>query len=83
MEQRTPLSKRTPIEQLAYRVVKELQDKCIAEHRGPVCVSMHEITLKVTSEIKTALNGFIKDRTMTWSQNMNGIPLFTIKNELE
>lgn len=70
----------TPFEQITYDIVKELQDKCVAEHRAPVCVSMHEISKALADRAKTALNSFITDGTMTWHQNINGIPMFTIQN---
>lgn len=77
------LAERTAIEQYAYAIVKELQEKCIAEHRAPVCVSLHDITRRVNEDIKAALNGFIADKTMVWFKNVNGIPLFKIENELK
>ncbi len=70
----------TPIQQIAYETVKTLQEKCIAEHRAPVCVSMNDILRSINEQIKTSLNGFISDGTMTWHKNINGIPMFTIKN---
>lgn len=69
----------TPFNQITYNIVKELQDKCIAEHRVPVCVSIHEITKVFRERAKTALNDFIADGTMIWHQNVNGVPMFTIK----
>jgi len=73
----------TPIQQFTYDVVKELQAKCEAEHRAPVCVSMHEITHAINEQVKTALNGFITDGTMSWSKNVNGIPLFKIQKPID
>lgn len=73
----------TPISQITYDVVKELQAKCVAEHRAPVCVSMHEITRAISEQVKTALNGFIANGTMSWTQNVNGIPLFKIEKPID
>ena len=69
----------TDFEQIIYNIVKELQDKCVAEHRAPVCVSMHEINKALMEHAKIALNGFVTDGTMTWHQNVNKIPMFTIQ----
>lgn len=81
--ERKSLNERTPIEQYAYAIVKELQAKCVAEHRAPVCVTLHEINKRATEDIKNALNGFIADKTMVWYKNVNGIPMFRIENELD
>lgn len=70
----------TPFEQITYDIVKELQDKCVAENRAPICVSMHEISKALTDRAKATLNSFITDGTMTWHQNVNGIPIFKIQN---
>lgn len=70
----------TPIQQLTYDVVKRLQAKCEEEHRAPVCVNLLDIQREVNEMVKTALNGFIADRTMSWFKNLNGIPQFKIEN---
>lgn len=80
--ERKPLNERTSVEQYAYAIVKELQEKCVSEHRAPACVSLHEITKRINEDIKTALNGFIADKTMVWYKNVNGIPMFKIEDEL-
>lgn len=73
----------TPIQQIAYEAVKTLQEKCIAEHRAPVCASMNDIQRSISDQIKTALNGFITDGTMTWHKNVNGIPMFKIEKPID
>ena len=73
----------TPIQQVAYETVKTLQEKCIAEHRAPVCVSMNDIQRSISDQIKTVLNGFIADGTMIWHKNVNGIPMFKIEKPID
>ena len=73
----------TSISQITYNVVKELQAKCEAEHRAPVCVTMHEINRAISEQVKTALNGFITDGTMSWTKNVNGIPMFKIEKPID
>lgn len=70
----------TPLEQITYDIVKELQDKCEAEHRYPVCVSIHEITTVLNERTRAALNSFISNGTMAWHRNVNKIPMFKITN---
>lgn len=63
-----------------YNVVKELQDKCVAEGRVPVSVSLNDIMERINVDIKQTLNGFVKNGKMAWYPNLNKIPMFTIKD---
>lgn len=63
-----------------FEIVRKLQDECIANHRAPVAVSLHEITRSVNEDVRAALNQFVKDGKMTWYNNVNKIPQFTIKD---
>ncbi len=69
-----------PIDELTYNIVKELQEKRIAEHREPINVSLHDILRAFNEKVKQSLNGFIENGTMSWHSNLNGIPMFKIKN---
>lgn len=68
----------TPIEQITFEIVKQLQDECVASHRAPVNVSIHEIQKEIMKRVKTALNTFVKNGNLEWHNNVNGIAMFTI-----
>lgn len=73
----------TPIEEITYIAVKEIQDKCIAEHRAPVNASLHAIQRDVMEKVKSALNSFVQNGTMEWHNNVNGVPMFTIVKPIQ
>ncbi len=54
-----------PIDELTYNIVKELQEKRIAEHREPINVSLHDILRAFNEKVKQSLNGFIENGTMS------------------
>lgn len=70
----------TPLQEITYNIVKELQEKRVAEHREPVNVSMLDIQRAMNEMVKTALNGLVEDGTLSWFSNLNGIPMFKIQN---
>lgn len=73
----------TPIQEIAYNIVKDLQDKRVAEHREPVNVSMLDIQRAMNELVKTALNSLVENGTMTWFNSLNGIPMFKIQNPIK
>lgn len=70
------------IDEVTYNIVKDLQNKRVAEHKEPVNISMLDIQQAINEKVKTSLNGFIENGTMTWYKNLNGIPMFKIKNPI-
>ena len=68
----------TPLQEITYNIVKELQEKRAAEHREPVNVSMLDIQRAMNEHVKSALNGLVENGTKTWFSSLNGIPLFKI-----
>lgn len=72
-----------PIDEIIYNIVKELQDKRATEHREPVNVSMLDIQGAMNKIVKTSLNGFVENGTMSWFGNLNGIPMFKIKKPIK
>lgn len=73
----------TPLQEITYNIVKELQEKRAAEHREPVNVSMLDIQRAMNELVKTALNGMVEDGTMSWFSSLNGIPLFKIQKPIK
>lgn len=72
-----------PIRKFAYDAVKALQAKCEAEHRAPVCASINDIISYVEELVKAELNGLVKDGTLSWYRNVNGMMLFRIENPID
>ena len=70
----------SPFDEYVFAIVRELQDECVAKHRAPVSVSLHDITHRINEDVRKTLNQFIKDGKMTWYNNLNKIPHFTIKD---
>ncbi len=70
------------IDEVTYNIVKDLQNKRVAEHKEPVNISMLDIQRAINEKVKTSLNGFIENGTMTWYKNLNGIPMFKIKKPI-
>lgn len=73
----------TPLQEITYNIVKELQEKRVAEHREPVNVSMLDIQRAMNEMVKTALNGLVEDGTLSWFSSLNGIPMFKIQNPIK
>ncbi|MBD5357409.1 MAG: hypothetical protein HDR88_10465 [Bacteroides sp.] len=73
----------TPIQEATYNIVKELQDKRMAEHREPVNVSLLDIQRAMNELVKLALNGLVENGTMTWFNSLNGIPMFKIQKPIQ
>lgn len=72
-----------PIDKITYCIVNDLQQKRIAENHVPENVSLHDILRVINEQVKKSLNGFIERGTMSWYSNLNGIPMFKIKNPIE
>lgn len=70
----------TPIQQITYDIVRNLQQQKNDAHRFPAVASLLDIQKAVNGEVKKALNGFIEDKTMVWFKNVNGIPMFQIQS---
>lgn len=73
----------TPLQEITYDIVKELQDKRASEHREPVNVSMLDIQRSMNGLIKTALNGLVEDGTLSWFYSVNGVPMFKIQKTIK
>ena len=73
----------TPIQEATYNIVKELQDKRMAEHREPVNVSLLDIQRAMNELMRAALNGLVKNGTLTWFNSLNGIPMFKIQKPIQ
>lgn len=55
----------SPFDEYVFTIVRELQDECVAKHRAPVSVSLHDITHRINEDVRKTLNQFIKDGKMT------------------
>lgn len=66
------------IDEITYNIVKELQEKRMADHREPVNVSLNDILRALNEQVKTSLNGFVENGAMSWYSNLNKIPMFKI-----
>lgn len=51
----------SPFDEYVFTIVRELQDECVAKHRAPVSVSLHDITHRINEDVRKTLNQFIKD----------------------
>lgn len=73
----------TRIQETTYNIVKELQDKRMAEHREPVNVSLLDIQRAMNELVKSALNSLVENGTMTWFNSLNRIPMFKIQKPIK
>lgn len=70
----------SPLDEYVFKIVREMQDEISASHHVPISVSLQYITTKVNEEVRNALRQFVKEGKMTWYNNVNKIPHFTIKD---
>lgn len=71
----------TPMQQIAYDTICEIQDIKREAGRSPNLAFMSEITNSVMIELKAALNDLSQQEVIEWSKTVNGMPMFGIKQE--
>ncbi len=70
----------TPLEQIVLDTIEEIQS--IKRDRGvaPRFATMLEVSNSFNVDLKEAINSLIRKDRLEWHENINGVPLFGIKN---
>lgn len=71
----------TPFEEKIMEAVAEIVDVKRSTKRFPASASITEIMNSLKVEVKEALNGLYRQGKITWYENVNGIKMFSIKEE--
>lgn len=69
----------TPIQQIAYDAIKEIQEVKRSAGTYPDRASIVEISNSITIELKEAINQLARAGLLEWHKNVNDIPMFGVK----
>lgn len=69
----------TPIEQMALEIIDEIQSMKHHGGKAPDYATLIEIENSFRVELKEAINSLVRKGRVEWNKNVNGIPLFGIK----
>lgn len=69
----------TPIQQIAYDAVAEIQDMKRDGGKAPDYATINEVVNYMREELLEALRGLYKQGVIEFHKNINGIPMFGIK----
>lgn len=69
----------TPLQQIAYDTIREIQQ--VKKDTGvfPDRVSMTEISNSIMIDLKEAINQLSLAGVLEWHRNINGVPMFGVK----
>lgn len=69
----------TPIQQIAYDAIKEIQEIKRSAGTYPDRASIVEISNSIMIELKEAINQLARAGVLEWHKTVNGIPMFGVK----
>ena len=69
----------TPIQQIAYDTIHEIQQAKIDAGVQPDRASMTEISNSIMIELKEAINQLALAGKLEWHKTVNGVPMFGVK----
>lgn len=73
------MSELTPIEQIILDTIDEIQSMKRDGGKAPDYATLIEIENSFRVELKEAINSLVRKGRVEWHKNVNGIPMFGIK----
>lgn len=71
----------TPLQQMAYDAIAEIQQAKRDAGSFPDRASMTEISNSIMVELKEAINTLALSGLLEWHKTVNGVPMFGIKEQ--
>lgn len=71
----------TPLQQMAYDAIAEIQQAKRDAGAFPDRASMTEISNSIMVELKEAINTLALSGLLEWHKTVNGVPMFGIKEQ--
>lgn len=72
-------SELTPVEQLAYDAIEEIQVIKREKNLVPDHALMTEVSNSIMTDVKEAINSLVRKGRIEWHKNVNGVLMFGVK----
>ena len=72
-------SELTPVEQLAYDAIEEIQVIKREKALVPDHALMTEVSNSIMTDVKEAINSLVRKGRIEWHKNVNGVLMFGVK----
>lgn len=72
-------SELTPVEQLAYDAIEEIQVIKREKDLVPDHALMTEVSNSIMTDVKEAINSLVRKGRIEWHKNVNGVLMFGVK----